>query len=310
MRIAIVGQRDFGKAVFEAFVGRGDTVAGVFCEPEGAGEPPDALRVAAESRGVAVHSFGSLRSEAARTALAELQVELAVLAFVLQFVPQDFATIPKHGTIQYHPSLLPRYRGPSAINWPIIRGDSHTGLSIFRPVDGLDEGPVILQKRVEISPDDTVGKVYFERLFPMGVSALLEAAELVLSGRAEEWVQDETHASYEGWCRDAEARINWHTHIDALFNLIRGCNPAPGSWTLWRGKKLQIFDARKHIARRFAQAKSPIGSITASSPESFTVAAQGGSIEVLRVKYAGGKKTSAAQFCAEAGLSVGAVLGE
>jgi methionyl-tRNA formyltransferase len=309
MRVAIVGQRDFGKAVFEAFIGRGDTVAGVFCTPEGAAEAPDGLRVAAESRGIAVHGFGSLRSEAARKALTDMNVELAVLAYVLQFVPQDFATIPKHGTIQYHPSMLPRYRGPSAINWPIIRGDSHTGMSIFRPIDGLDEGPVILQKRVEISPDDTVGKVYFERLFPMGVAALLEAADLVLSGRAEESIQDETHASYEGWCRDAEARLHWATHVDALYNLIRGCNPAPGGWTLWRGKKLQIFDVRKHLARRFAEAKSPVGSITALSSESFTVAAQGGSIEVLRVKYAG-KKMPAPQFCTETELSVGAILGD
>jgi methionyl-tRNA formyltransferase len=310
MRIAIVGQRDFGKAVFEAFLGRGDTVAGVFCAPEESGEPPDALRVAAESRGITVQRFASLRSEAARNALADMKVELAVLAYVLQFVPQDFATIPKHGTIQYHPSLLPRYRGPSAINWPIIRGDSHTGLSVFRPTDEWDEGPVILQKRIEISPDDTCGKVYFERLFPMGVAALMEAADLVLSGQAVASVQDETHASYEGWCRDAEARINWHTNVDALYNLIRGCNPAPGGWTLWGGKKLQIFDARKHIARRYAQAKSPVGSLMSLTSEGFTVAAQGGSIEVLRVKYAGGKKMPAPQFCAEAGLSVGAILGD
>jgi methionyl-tRNA formyltransferase len=133
---------------------------------------------------------------------------------------------------------------------------------------------------------------------------------LVLSGHAVASVQDETHASYEGWCRDAEARINWHTNVDALYNLIRGCNPAPGGWTLWGGKKLQIFDARKHIARRYAQAKSPIGSLMSLTSEGFTVAAQGGSIEVLRVKYAGGKKMPAPQFCAEAGLSVGAVLGD
>src|ERR1700712_386398 len=92
MRIAIVGQKDFGKAVLEAFLARGDTVVGVFCAPEKPGESPDPL---------------------------------AALAYVLQFVPQDFATIPTHGTLQYHPSLLPRYRGPSAINWPLILGDTH-----------------------------------------------------------------------------------------------------------------------------------------------------------------------------------------
>ena len=91
------------------------------------------------------------------------------MAFVLQFAPQDFVNIPKRGTIQYHPSLLPKYRGPSSINWPIIRGDTKTGLTIFRPTDGLDEGPVVLQKETPIGPDDTLGTVYFDRLFPMGV---------------------------------------------------------------------------------------------------------------------------------------------
>lgn len=309
MRIAIVGQREFGKAVFDAFAARGDAIAGVFCAPEGSDESPDPLRLAAESAGIGVLRLASLRGEEARSALRAMSVEIAILAYVLQFVPQNFATIPAHGTIQYHPSLLPRYRGPSAINWPIIRGDPYTGLSIFRPTDGLDEGPVILQKRVVISPDDTVGKVYFERLFPMGVAALLEAADLVVGGRSQESQQDETLASYEGWCKEAEARINWHTHVDALYNLIRGCNPAPGAWTLYHGKKLQIFDARKHPARRFAEAKNPIGSVTAMSAESFTVSAQGGSIEVLRVKYAGAKKMPAPQFCAETNLQVGAILG-
>jgi methionyl-tRNA formyltransferase len=309
MRIAIVGQRDFGKAVLEAFSARGDSVAGIFCAPEEAGDPGDPLRLAAEARRIPALRLASLRSEEAREALQAMDVDLAILAYVLQFVPQDFAMIPKHGTIQYHPSLLPRYRGPSAINWPIIRGDRHTGLTIFRPTDGLDEGPVILQKTLEVAPDDTAGKLYFERLFPMGVAALMEAADLILSGQARETVQDETYASYEGWCKEAEARINWHMHVDPLYDLIRGCNPAPGAWTLYQGQKLQIFDARKHPARRFAEAKGAVGSVAAVSAQSLTVMAQGGRIEVFKVKYGGAKKMPAPQFCAEAQLSVGAILG-
>ncbi len=171
------------------------------------------------------------------------------MAFVLQFAPQDFVNIPKHGTIQYHPSLLPKYRGPSSINWPIIRGETKTGLTIFRPTDGLDEGPVILQKETPIGPDDTLGTVYFDRLFPMGVQAMLEAADLVVAGKHKEVVQDESQATYEGWCRAAEAKINWANHVDFIYNLIRGCNPAPGAWTTLGGKKLQLFDARKHPVR-------------------------------------------------------------
>jgi methionyl-tRNA formyltransferase len=309
MRIAIVGQRDFGKAAMDAFVKRGDTVAGVFCAPEKPGEAADPLRLGAEQLGIPVYVLPSLRVEEARQALQALQVDLAVLAYVLQFVPQDFATIPRHGTIQFHPSLLPRYRGPSSINWPIILGDTRTGLTIFRPVDGLDEGPVILQKETPIGPDETLGKVYFGRLFPMGVEALMEAADLVVSGRAPFTLQDETCASYEGWCRDPEARINWHTHVDQTFNLIRGCDPAPGAWTLFNQKRLQLYDARKHSARRFSQVKGRIGAVTTIDEQSLRISAQGGQIEVFKVRYDGGKKLPAPQFCAEAGLGLGTILG-
>jgi methionyl-tRNA formyltransferase len=309
MRIAIVGQKDFGKAAMEAFVKRGHTVAGVFCAPEKPGEAPDPLRLAAEQLGIAVHALPSLRVAEARQALQALDVDLAVLAYVLQFVPQDFATIPRHGTIQFHPSLLPRYRGPSSINWPIILGDSRTGLTIFRPVDGLDEGPIILQKETPIGADETVGKVYFGRLFPMGVEALLEAADLVAAGRAPAAAQDESCASYEGWCREAEARINWHTHVDQTYNLIRGCDPAPGAWTHFNHKRLQLYDARKHSARAFSQVKGRIGAITSIDEHSLRISAQGGQIEVFKLKIEGGKKLAAPQFCAETGLSVGTILG-
>jgi methionyl-tRNA formyltransferase len=309
MRIAIVGQRDFGKAVLDAFIGRGDTVAGVFCAPEKPGEAPDPLRSAAETLQIPLFALPSFRVEEARRALQSMDADIAILAYVLQFVPQDFANIPRHGTIQFHPSLLPRYRGPSSINWPIIRGEAHTGLSIFRPTDGLDEGPVILQKETPIGPDDTLGKMYFERLFPMGVAALLEAADLVLSGRAQYVTQDETYASYQGWCREEEAQINWHSHIDHTYDLIRGCDPAPGAWTLFNGKKLQLFDARKHAARTFSQVKGKIGAVTEIGEHSLRIAAQGGQIEVHKLRMEGGKKSGAARFCAEAGLELGAILG-
>src|SRR5947199_1126946 len=231
MRIAIVGQQDFGKAVLEAFLARKDEVAGVFCAPEKPGARPDALKVAAQEKGVSVFQFASLKSAEAIRQMKALNADIGIMAFVLQFAPQEFVKVPKHGTIQYHPSLLPKYRGPSSINWPIIRGDTRTGLSIFRPTDGLDEGPVILQKETPLSPDDTLGTVYFDRLFPMGVKAMLEAADLVIASKHREVVQDESQATYEGWCRKAEARINWANHVEFIYNTIRGCNPAPGAWT-------------------------------------------------------------------------------
>ena len=169
MRIAIIGQQDFGKAVLEAFIARGDEVAAVFCAPEKEGARADVLRVAAQEKGLKVHQFKSLRAPEAVQAMKDANADIGIMAFVLQFAPQDFVNIPKHGTIQYHPSLLPKFRGPSSINWPIIKGEIETGLTIFRPSDGLDEGAVILQKKTPVSPDDTLGTVYFDRLFPLGV---------------------------------------------------------------------------------------------------------------------------------------------
>jgi len=235
--------------------------------------------------------------------------DIGIMAFVLQFAPQEFVNIPTHGTIQYHPSLLPKYRGPSSINWPIIKGETETGLSIFRPTDGLDEGAVVLQKRTPIGPDDTLGSVYFERLFPMGVQAMLEAADLVVAGTHQEIVQDESQASYEGWCRAAEARIDWAKPIDHVYDLIRGCNPAPGAWTTVNGKQLQIFDARKILFRRFAEVPGKVGGVTDVTPQSFKITAQGGQIEVLKAKLEDGKKISGGELAQAAGFSTATVLG-
>ena len=309
MRIAIIGQRDFGKAVLDAFLARNDSVAGVFCAPEKPGAAPDELRVAAEERGIPVYQFASLKAEEALLALRALDTDVGILAYVLQFVSQDFATIPRHGTIQYHPSLLPLHRGPSSINWAIIRGDAHTGLTIFRPTDGLDEGPIILQKQTPIGPDDTVGSIYFERLFPLGVAAVLEAADMVVSGAAAS-VQDESRASYEGWCRAGEARINWHSQLDLVHDLIRGCDPARAAWTLFKGKKLQLFGSRKHAARTFSQVKGSVGALTTIGEKSVFITAQGGQIEVSKLRYDTGKKLPAPQLCAEIGLVSGTILGD
>jgi len=309
MRLAITGQQDFGKAVLEAFLARGDEVAGVFCAPEKPGARPDALKVAAQEKGVRVFQFASLKSDEAKQALRGLGAEIGIMAFVLQFAPQDFVTIPKHGTIQYHPSLLPKYRGPSSINWPIARGETQTGLTIFRPTDGLDEGPVVLQKTTPIGPDDTLGTVYFERLFPMGVQAMLEAADLVVAGKQRETVQDESQATYEGWFRKAEARIHWASHVDHVYNVIRGSNPAPGAWTTLDGRELQIFDARKIPVRTFGAVRGKIGEIVEAAGSAFQVTAQGGRIEVLRAKLADGKKVAAAELIASGSIKAGQVLG-
>jgi len=309
MKIAIVGQQDFGKAVLEAFLARGDEVAAVFCAPEKEGARPDALRVAAQAKGLKVHQFKSLKAPEAAQAMQAAGADVGIMAFVLQFAPQEFVKIPKHGTIQFHPSLLPKYRGPSSINWPITRGEKETGLTIFRPTDGLDEGAVILQKRTPVSDDDTLGSVYFERLFPMGVQAMLEAADLVVAGKHQEVVQDESQASYEGWFREAEAKINWANHADTIHDLIRGCDPAPGAWTTLNGAKLQLFDSRKELVRTFGAVKGKIGEIVALADGRLAITAQGGRLHIGKAKLGEGKKLAAADLAAAGALKPGQILG-
>ncbi|MBI2771187.1 MAG: methionyl-tRNA formyltransferase [Burkholderiales bacterium] len=304
MRIAFIGHNDFGRATLEAFLARGDTVAGVFCAPEKPGDKPDAVRLAAQEHGLPLFQFPSLRKEEAEQAMHGLDADLGVMAYVLQFVPQRFVNIPRHGTIQYHPSLLPRHRGPSSINWPIALGDTQTGLTIFRPTDGLDEGPVILQKTVPIGADATLGDVYFHQLFPHGVAALLEAADLVVSGRAVEQIQDESRATYEGWFHEEESRINWANHVDQVYNLIRACNPAPGAWTQLAGTRVWLYDARKHPIGTHGAVRGKPGEIAAITESSIFINSHGGQIEVLRLRAEGGKKMSAGEFARENQLAI------
>ena len=304
MRIAIIGQQDFGKAAMEAFLARGDEVVAVFCAPEKS--RPDPLRLAGEKAGIPTYQFPKLTDPDAQEALRSANADIGIMAYVTQFIPQDFCNIPRFGTIQFHPSLLPLHRGASSMSWSIILGRKETGFSIFRPTDGLDEGPVILTQSVPIEPEDTLGSLYFGKIFPMGVAGLIEAADRVLAGKGPAIAQYEPNAGYEGIVRDAESQIHWASHIDQVFNLVRGCNPAPGAWTTHEGKKLFLFDSAKRIARTFSEVKGKkIGQVVAAGPSGITVHGQGGFIEVQRLRWDGGKKIAAS----EAGLEPGAVLG-
>ena len=304
MRLAIIGQQAFGKAVLDAFIARGDTVAAVFCAPEKG--RPDPLRLAAEAAGIPTHMFPKLTSPEALDALRAANADIGIMAYVTQFVSQDFCAIPSHGTIQFHPSLLPLHRGASAMSWSIILGRTETGFTIFRPSDGLDEGPVIFTRTVPIEPTDTLGTLYFGKIFPQGVAGLLEAADLVLAGTAETTPQIEAAATYEGIIGDAESQISWASHVDLIYDLIRACDPAPGAWTTYAGKRLFLFDVEKRPARTFAEVKGKkMGQLVSIDQEGALIQAQGGAILAKRLRLEGGKKVDAA----EAGLSPGTIVG-
>ncbi len=302
MRIIVHGQQAFGKRVLEALLDRGEDVVGVYCAPDREGRPPDPIKECAVDRGLPVFQPRSYRKPETAGQMASLRADLCVMAYVTAFVPERVLNVPTHGSIQYHPSLLPRHRGGSSIHWPVIWGETRTGLSIFWPDDGLDEGPVLMQKEVEITGDDTLGSLYFDKLFPLGVEAMLESVDLVREGRAPKIPQDHSKATYEGWCRGDLVRINWHMPTRTTWNLIRGCNPAPGAWTLWEGAKVAVFDSV-----RVPEAKSvQPGEITRIGDDGVRVATADGQILVKRVRPGKGRKLPAADWAKEAGLAEGA----
>jgi methionyl-tRNA formyltransferase len=228
------------------------------------------------------------------------------MAFVTLFVPEEFLNVPTHGSIQYHPSLLPAYRGASAINWPIILGEKETGLSIFWPDNGLDTGDVLLQKKTPISATDTLGTVYFDRLFPMGVEAMLESVDLVKAGKAPRIKQDESKATYEGRCGPGNGKIDWGKSWRQIDPLIRGCNPAPGAWTTLDGKTVKIFDAKPLPAKDPKGIAGKLGEVVAVDADSFTVVCADGRFKVTRVQPDGAKKIDASEFIATVKLATGA----
>ena len=304
MRLALIGQSAFGKAVLETLAsGNCHEVVGVFAAPDGQrGREP--LAATADDLGVPVWQPKRLRDAEYVAMFQALHADLCVMAYVTDIVPLDIINAPTYGTIQYHPSLLPKHRGPSAINWAIINGDARTGLTIFWPDAGLDTGPILMQREVDIAQDDTVGSLYFEQLFPMGVDALVESVDLVQRGAAPRNEQDESLATYESWCGRAESQIEWERPAAQLHNLIRGCDPQPGAWTTWRGERLSVYGSAVGADGRH-EATVP-GTVLSVDGGGMVVSAGDGAVMMQRVRAGRGAKVTAA----ESGVRPGDVLGD
>lgn len=300
MRIAIMGQAAFGAKVLETLADRGEEMIAAWLPQGKAGAKPDPLRVAADSRRIPVYQPESYKAPEALREFQTLNPDLLIMAFVTDIIPPAFIETPARGSICYHPSLLPRHRGGSAINWALIMGDKETGLSIFWTDAGIDTGPILLQKRVPIDPEDTTGTLYFNRLFPLGVETIAESVDLIKAGRAPRLVQDESLATYEPLCNERVARIDWERPAEEIHNLIRGCDPQPGAYTFFQGKKVRFFDTRRGDAVSGARPGEVIGADAAG----FIVAADGGTIRIGKVRTEAGKQEAAA-FVAQVGLKSG-----
>jgi methionyl-tRNA formyltransferase len=305
MRLIVMGQQAFGKDALAKLLEAGvDEVVAVYCEPDKDGKPFDPIKEFALEKGLPVEQPANFDDTAALDRLASFKADLMVMAFVNVFVPEAARDTPTHGSICFHPSLLPLYRGPSAVNWPIIMGDTRSGYSWFYPSDGLDEGDSLLQWECEIGPDDTVIDLYFKKIYPHAINSVLTVVDLFRSGNPPRIVADEAKASYERRCTQKHSRIDWNKPVGQVYNLIRGTNPAPGAWTTFKGAKVDIFDCAR------APGDGISSRVRAISDNGIEVQCVGGRVLVKRVRPEGGAKLSANDWAKSVDLRVGDELGE
>lgn len=300
LSVAIMGQAAFGKAVLDRLRSDGVTVSAVSA-PEPSSGKADPLWAEGEKSGLPMISTTALGTADGLERWKHAGIDLCVMAFVTEYLPNEVFAVPTHGTIQYHPSLLPAHRGLSAMNWAVINGETETGLSVFWPDEGIDTGPLLLTKRCEIRPDDTLGSLYFDRLFPMGVDALAESVALVADGNAPQVRQDHALATYEPPCGDRHTQVRWHEPAHRVYNLIRGCDPQPGAWTPFEEERLRLYDCQLLGEQRPGMP----GEVIDVDRSGFAVRLNGDVLRVGRVRPGEAAKTDAAEWASQVGLKVG-----
>ena len=306
MRIVLIGQAAFAAKVLESLLEKGEEVVAVYAPPDRPGGRVDPLKETAIAKEVPVFQPPTYKDDQVIAEYQALDPELTILAFVTDIIPERFFELASIGAICYHPSLLPLHRGASAINWAVIKGRSKTGLTIFWPDSGIDTGPILLQKEVEIGPDDTTGSLYFNHLFPMGVDAILESVDLIKEGKAPKIPQPEEGATYEPPCGDQVSSIDWKKPAQEIYNLVRGCDPQPGAYSYWQGEKIRFYGAR---LLREPTEEAP-GTVVQADSEGFHIAVDTGKLAVGKVGAETGGKVEATTFASDRGLKVGGRFGE
>lgn len=303
MRIALFGQAPLAVDVLDRLLADGYDVVAVYAPPDSG--RPDALAERAEAVGVKLlrrRYFQKKSGEPIAAALdeyRELDAELNVLASMTSFLPTAITDAPPHRSVCFHPSLLPRFRGGNAMQWQIILGERESGVTVFVPDDGVDTGPIIVQKGgISIDDTDTTGSLFFKKLYPLGVDALVEAVASIAAGKAQPYEQDESLATHQGLVDEATVAVRIGSALDEVSRLVRGCDPQPGAYVRVRGERVRLYDAR-------AQAGEGVpGTIVSVDEHGIGIAFKGGVLCCGRVRADAGKEP-AAVWAARTGIAVG-----
>ncbi len=260
-----------------------------------------AVKLAALELGLPTIQPRSARTGELRDALIASGAELAVVVAYGKILPPAVLEALPRGCINVHASILPKYRGAAPVQWAVIHGEPETGVAIMQLDEGMDTGPVILERRVAIDPDETSGEL-LARLAPIGAAALLEALDLIAHGRATAAPQDAAAASHAPMLEKHDGLIDFTQPASAVAARIRGVDPWPGAQAELRGQIVKLFRAR-------AGAGSGVpGTVLGVDAAGLHVACGEGAVVIREVQAPGRKRLMAAQFAGGRGVAVGDVL--
>ena len=297
MRVAFAGTPEFALPALAALA-RQHEIVGVLTQPDrpsGRGRRLSAspVKKAALAAEFPLAQPSTLKSEAARAQFANWRPDALVVVAYGLIVPAELLSLPSLGCINIHASLLPRWRGAAPIERAILAGDSSTGVTIMQLDAGLDTGPILLQRRVEISRSHTGGALRTE-LAALGADAVLEALEGIAKGTAIACAQPREGATFAPRIDKAEARIDWTREALAIERQVRAFNPEPVAETLLEGAQLRIFEARAldaYESENAGKSDDP-GAIVAIQDGSMIVQCGKGLLAVMQVQRPGRRPVS------------------
>ncbi len=296
MRIVFMGTPDFAIPCLESLLGAGHEVVGVYCGPDreaGRGRrimPPPMKRFAIEC-GLPVFQPASLRRAETQAELAALSPVVVVVAAYGALLPRGILETTPLGCLNVHPSLLPRCRGPSPVASAILEGDDVTGVTLMLLDEGMDTGPILAQRRVEVSDDDTAS-ILTRRLFALGAQLLVETLPLWESGKAPATRQDDALATTTRKATKEDGILDWSAAATRLWRMVRAYEPWPGAYTTWRGKQLKVLAARPVETR----SEAPSGAVVEYGGGEVAVATGDGLLVLDEVQLEGRRPTALREF--------------
>lgn len=308
MRIAFLGTPPFAVPSLVALLQRGEEVVAVLTQPDrpagrGRHPQPSAVKRAALHAGLPVHQPERVRDPIVLDLLRSLQLDLLVVVAFGQILPQALLDLPRHGCINVHASLLPRFRGAAPIPRAILHGETETGITTIQMDVGIDTGPILLQRACHILPDDTAGSLA-ARLAPLGAEVLVETLRALKAGTLRPQPQEETKAISAPLLKKEEGLLRWVEPAVALRNRVRAFDPWPGSYTAWRREPLKIWRAAV-----VPGAVGTPGEVLRAGKEGILVATGEGGLLMTEIQLPGGQRMSADAFLRGHALRPGERLG-